>query len=129
MLNKKQNINPKTLDRIAITSSILCAFHCAILPIIITASAWTGLQYLRNPLIELCFIILGIILFYVSIWRNMKRHNSKSVMVFAILGVVSLIASRFGIFDRFEVYLTCIGSFFLICAHVKNIKCANTQSK
>ena len=127
-MNKKYSITNRTLDRIAIASSILCAFHCAILPILITVSAWAGLQYFRNPLIEWGFIILGITLFYVSIWRNLKRHNSKAIKVFAILGVVFLIASRFKVVSNFEVYLTCLGSFFLVCAHLKNIKCLRSKN-
>lgn len=121
-MNKKYNITNTTLDKIAIISSILCAFHCAILPIIIATSTWIGLQQLKNPVIEWFFILLGLVLFYLSIFRNMNKHKSKSIIFYGFLGAVFLIISRFKIVEEVEVYVTCIGTFFLVYAHIKNIR-------
>lgn len=123
-MNKKYNISSKALDKIAITSSILCAFHCAILPIIIAASSWVGFQQLKNPIVEWFFIILGLILFYFSIIRKKTKSKPKNIIVLGVVGAFFLILSRFGIVEEIEVYLTCLGTFFLVLAHINNIKCA-----
>ena len=123
-MNKKYNISTKSLDKIAIVSSILCAFHCAILPIIIATSGWFGLQFLKNPVVEFIFIIVGIILFYTSILRNLKKQNPKTILIYGLTGACALILSKFSFFEKIEVWLTAIGAFFLVLAHYKNLKCS-----
>lgn len=123
-MNKKYNISSKTIDKIAITSSILCAIHCAILPLIITASTWVGFQQLKNPMIEWVFIILGLILFYFSIFRKKKTYKSKNIIIYGIIASSFLIISRFTFVKEVEIYFTLAGTFCLVYVHFKNLNCA-----
>lgn len=122
-MNKKYNISTKLLDKLAITSSLLCAFHCAIFPTLIVTSGWVGLQFIKNPIIEFTFIILGIALFYSSIISNLKKKNSKRILFYGIVGALFLILSRFSFVAKVEVLLTVTGAFLLVIAHYKNLKC------
>jgi hypothetical protein len=112
----------KILDRIAIATSLCCALHCALVPILLTITALSGLQFLRNPLIEWCLIILGFILAYLSLNSSLKQHQNHTPKNMSIIGVSFLVLSRLNIVGSMEVVFTCLGSLFLIIAHFKNIQ-------
>lgn len=112
----------KILDKIAIFSALCCAIHCAVLPILLTITALSGLQFLKNPLIEWSLIILGCILAFISLKPSLKRHQDHTPKNMAILGIALLTLSRFPVLGSIEVVLTCLGSLFLIIAHLKNLQ-------
>lgn len=112
----------KILDKIAIVSALCCAIHCALVPILLTITALSGLQFLKNPLIEWCLIALGFVLAFVSLRSSLRLHQNHTPKNMAIIGIVLLIFSRLHISDTIELISTCLGSLFLIVAHLKNIQ-------
>lgn len=60
-------IRNNTIDIIAFTSSIICAIHCAAIPIVLSFSSLSSLHFLENPYIEWTFIALGVIFVFMSL--------------------------------------------------------------
>lgn len=110
------------LDRIAVVTALCCAVHCALIPILFTITAISGLQFLRNPIIEWCLIAFGLVLAIVSLRPSLKQHHNHTPKNMAIIGASLLILSRLPFVGNMEVVCTCLGSLFLIIAHVKNIQ-------
>ena len=111
----------KILDKVAIISAMCCALHCALLPALLTITALSGLQFLRNPLIEWCLIILGCILAFISLRPSLRKHQNHTPKNMAIIGITMLVISRLPFVGSLEVVLTCLGSLFLIVAHFQEL--------
>ncbi|HEY2583370.1 MAG TPA: MerC domain-containing protein, partial [Mucilaginibacter sp.] len=48
------------LDNVGMTASVLCAIHCALVPLLITSLPLLGLGFLANPWLEWSMIILAL---------------------------------------------------------------------
>jgi len=112
----------KTVDKIAIISSLCCALHCTLLPVLFGLTTWAGLAIFRNPWIEYGFIFSSILLAYFSFSKSLKKHRNHSPARMAIIGIIILLISRIELLHDFESILIVFGTLFLVVAHIKNIK-------
>lgn len=110
-----------TIDIIALTSSLICAIHCAAIPIIISFSSLSSLHFLGNPYIEWTFIGLGVIFVFVSLWPSYKKvHFNKKPLIFAAIGFGFIALGRLHLTDLWEVSNTVIGASLVSVAHYIN---------
>ncbi len=122
------NIKNKTIDVIAITSSIICAIHCAAIPIVLSFSSLSSLHFLENPYIEWTFILLGIVFVFVSLWPSYKKtHGSRKPLIFAFFGFALIAIGRLDFTELWEVSNTVIGATLVSIAHYFNWKILKTQ--
>ncbi len=112
----------KLFDKIAIVSALCCALHCALLPLLLAFTALNSLQFLENPLIEWGFITLGFLFAYASLKPSLKRHKDHTPKNMAIIGLILIVLSRLDFLENMEIVITCLGSIFLIIAHLKNLQ-------
>jgi len=110
-------------DFLGFVASMLCAIHCAALPLILTFSALSGLSFLANHAIEFVFLGISAIL---AVWSLIpsykhKHHNARPLQIVA-LGFVFLISSRFLPHGFTEHFMTAIGGFIVAVAHITNWK-------
>lgn len=119
----------RLIDKIAITSSICCALHCALVPLFLGIFAWAGIQFLENPYIEWGFIFIGILLAAISLGSSVRKHKNHTPIRMAILGGVILLLSRLELSEPLEIFSTCLGSLFLLVSHLKNIKAFNVYER
>ncbi len=108
-------------DFLGFLASMLCAVHCAALPLILTFSTLSGLTFLASHTIEFVFIGISAIL---ATWSlipayQSHHHNIKPLAIVAI-GFILLIASRFFPHGFTEHFITAIGGCFIAVAHITN---------
>jgi len=112
-------------DRLAITTSTLCALHCAFLPIIITLfpvtlSALSGGDEFFHQVLALTVIPMSA----VALLMGCKQHQDKAVLLLGLTGVVSLIFLAFyghAMFGELgERVGTVLSSLLIIIAHLRN---------
>ena len=116
-------IKNNTIDIIASTSSIICAIHCAVIPILLSFSSLSSLHFLANPYIEWTFIGLAILFVFVSLWPSYRNIHSKiKPMVFALAGFVLIALGRFDVSELWEVMNTVSGALLVSAAHFINWK-------
>ena len=116
-------IKTPTYDIIALTSSLICAIHCAAVPIVLSFSSLSGLHFLHNPLIEWSFIGLGLVFVFVSLWPSYKKahHSSKPLFIAAIgFGLIAL--GRLDLSEAWEIVNTVGGALMVSVAHFINWK-------
>jgi hypothetical protein len=116
-------IKTPTYDIIALTSSLICAIHCAAVPIVLSFSSLSGLHFLHNPLIEWSFIGLGLVFVFVSLWPSYKKahHSSKPLFIAAIgFGLIAL--GRLDLNGAWELVNTVGGALMVSVAHFVNWK-------
>lgn len=110
-------------DIIALTSSFLCAVHCAFVPIALSFSSLGSLTFLTNPWIELVFIAMGLVLVAVSLYPSYKKvHRNTFPVKLAFVGFICIALSRLDINELWEPFFTVIGAAIVAYSHYKNWK-------
>ncbi len=114
-------IKNNSIDIIALTSSLICAMHCAAIPILLSFSSLSSLHFLGDPYIEWTFIVLGILFVFVSLWPSYKKHHRKIKPLFcASLGFALIALGRFEFTELWEICNTVIGALLVSVAHYFN---------
>ncbi|WP_231491835.1 MerC domain-containing protein [Pedobacter sp. Leaf170] len=116
----KTSIN---LDSLGITASVLCAIHCALVPLLITFLPLWGLSFLANEWVEISMILVSLIL---GIWSlsisYRKEHRKIYPTVILVLGFALIAAGHFSGYDFLEPILIPIGGIVIATAHFINLK-------
>lgn len=109
------------LDAIGMMASILCAIHCAALPLLLSLSTLASLHFLANPWIEYSVIILSLFLALVSFVPAFKRHHGKFLpLVLLGLGFILIGMGQFGFYELNEIAFTISGASVIAMAHAVN---------
>lgn len=116
-------IKNNTIDLIALSSSLICAIHCAAIPIVLSFSSLSSLHFLENPIIEWTFIGCGLIFVLVSLWPSYKKvHHQTRPLLIAALGFVCIAMGRLNLTELWEIINTVIGASLVSLAHYINWK-------
>jgi hypothetical protein len=76
------------LDKFGTTSSIVCALHCALLPIVISILPALGLGFIAWSGLEWAFVIFASLLGLFSLWIGYQRHRVYRALLFLIPGLI-----------------------------------------
>ncbi len=76
------------LDKFGTTSSIVCALHCALLPIVISILPALGLGFMAWSGFEWAFVIFASLLGLFSLWIGYQRHRVYRALLFLIPGLL-----------------------------------------
>lgn len=111
------------LDSIGMTASVLCAIHCAVVPIIITSLPLLGLGFLSNPWFEWSMITFALTIGVCAIGITyIRRRHSLLPMFLLIAGFTIIIAGHMFITSWHEAIIVPIGGLLIAAAHFANYK-------
>jgi hypothetical protein len=111
------------LDNAGMTASILCAIHCAIVPLLITMLPLAGLGFLANPLIEWSMIIFALCVGTYAIGLSYFRtHHKPLPAILLITGFLVIIAGHVFVHDWHEAIVVPIGGFLIATSHFFNYR-------
>jgi hypothetical protein len=77
------------LDRIGATGSVLCAAHCAVLPLLLVVAPAIGAGF-ANPVFEIGFIAFASALGLASLVLGYRRHRAGRALMFLVPGIALL---------------------------------------
>ena len=63
------------IDTWGATASFLCAIHCALVPLILSFGLLGGVSFLADPIWDVLFIGLAIILAGISLLEGYRKHH------------------------------------------------------
>lgn len=110
-------------DSAGMTASILCAIHCAIVPVLITVLPLAGLGFLANPLIEWSMIGLAIIIGSYAIGLSyVKVHRKKLPLVLLMAGFLVIILGHIFTQGWREAIVVPIGGLLITASHFANYR-------
>jgi phosphoglycerol transferase MdoB-like AlkP superfamily enzyme len=119
----RPNKNSSKLDNIGMTASLLCAVHCAIVPLLITSLPLVGLGFLANPFIEWSMIIFALCIGVYAIGLSYFRiHHKRLPMALLITGFLIIIAGHLFITSWKEAIIVPIGGLLIAAAHFVNFR-------
>ena len=116
----------KVSDKVSIGISLLCVMHCLLFPLFLILSSNYLTLFLNNELFHytLLFLVVPLSLFALTI--GLKNHNSFNIFIFGFIGIIFLLSALFFdikiLFVSSEIFLTILGSSFLMIAHYKNFQ-------
>lgn len=119
--------NKGVLDIISIGTSLLCLIHCLLLPVFLTSLPFLGIEILENKWLELLTITVTIIIGGLAIYRGYKKFHRNKIVVFLFLtGGALLLLANMTLNRYFEFGVKLSGAFFVVLAHIKNLKTCST---
>ena len=114
-------------DAFGIATSIACAIHCALLPIIVSSLPIFGINIIHNLVFEWGMIALAFVVGSYSLFHGYIKHHRTStpVMIFTA-GFIFLVLKQF--FAGCEYLFLSIAVILIISAHFYNYRLCH-QSK
>ena len=109
------------LDALGVTTSILCAIHCAILPLLMASLPILGINILHNSFFEYGMIALAFLIGTLALWHGFRRHHRRLTPWFLFVGgMLFLIAKE--LWPNFELGLLPFAVLLIIGAHLLNYR-------
>lgn len=111
------------LDNVGMTASLLCAIHCAIVPLLITVLPLAGLGFLANPLIEWSMIIFALVVGSYAIGLSYVHTHHKALPVLLLIaGFVIIIIGHVFVRGWHEALVVPVGGLTIATAHFFNFR-------
>jgi hypothetical protein len=106
-------------DALGISASIICAIHCALLPVLLTSLSVFGVNIIENIFFEFGMIILSLIIGIVSLSHGFKKHHHNFLPItLFIFGITFLIFKEIWRFWQFPFLFLAV--FLIIISHFIN---------
>lgn len=121
-------------DGLGIFTSLACAIHCAILPLVATSLPLFGINIIHNSYFEWAMIAVAFVVGGYSLFHGYIRHHRLTgpVLLF-VLGFIFLLLKQ--AFHAYEIYFLIPAVLLIIGAHYYNyklctaIKCSSPHHK
>ncbi|MFT3682062.1 MAG: MerC domain-containing protein [Ferruginibacter sp.] len=108
-------------DLVGIGTSLLCAVHCALLPLLMTSLPLFGVNIIHNMAFEWTMIAIAFVVGnYALVHGYIKHHRSPvPIMIFAA-GFILLLFKQF--FHEIENWLLIPAVILIVSAHFYNYR-------
>jgi hypothetical protein len=108
-------------DALGIGTSVACAIHCAVLPVLMTTLPIFGINIIHNLFFEWGMIALAFVVGSYSLFHGyVKHHRSPAPVLIFSFGFIFLILKQF--FTLYEIPFLIIAVAFIIGAHFYNYR-------
>ncbi len=121
-------------DAMGIATSVACAIHCALLPVLMSTLPVFGINIIHNAFFEWGMIVLAFVVGSYSLFHGyVKHHRSFLPVLIFTTGFIFLVLKQFSTF--YEYWFLAIAVLLIISAHYYNYrlchksKCASPHHK
>jgi hypothetical protein len=110
---------------LGISTSIICAIHCALAPLLMSSLPLFGVNIIENVWVELLLLGSAFLIGIISLWHGYKKHHHTitPLMLFST-GMLLFFIHQFTDNDYSVLILVIPGVVAIIAAHMLNyVKC------
>ncbi len=108
-------------DALGITTSLACAIHCALLPLVLTSLPLFGINIIHNLTFEYGMIIFAFLIGFYSLYHgNKKHHHSWTPIIIFSFGIAFLFAKQ--IWHHLEILFLIPAVLLIVSGHVLNFR-------
>ena len=108
-------------NALGLSAGVICAIHCALLPLFISSLPLFGIELLNNIYFELAMILIAVLIGTFSLWHGYKRHHHHLLPLYLFYaGIVLLVLHQF--FTDAKLLFVVPSSLFIISAYYLNWK-------
>ena len=106
-------------DALGITTSLLCAIHCALLPLLVASLPVLGINIIHNQLFEFGMIGLAFLIGTWALWHGFRYHHGRIIpWLLFVTGISLLIAKQ--VWHSYELAILPFAVVLVVAAHVVN---------
>ena len=119
------------VDRVGAFASMLCAIHCALLPLIFGVLPALGLGFLAGHVFEQVFVSFAIVLASISLLFGLRRHGSYRAFLFLVPGILLLVVGVLSGVDHanpWHATVVSIGGTLIALSHLINLRLTHVHS-
>ena len=84
----------KNLDKIGFISSLICAIHCSIMPLLILVLPIFSLSMIVNEMFEWIFLAFSLLIGLFNLCFGYKKHKSYKALIVLTIGLILIVIGR-----------------------------------
>ena len=108
-------------DAIGITTTVACAIHCAVLPLLLTSLPLFGINIVNNLAFEVFMIALAFVIGGYSLYHGVLRHHHKWMpLLIFFSGAILLILKQ--VYHAYAYYFLLPAVLMIVSAHLLNYR-------
>lgn len=117
-------------DVLGATASLLCAIHCALVPLVMTFGVLSGASFIADPLYDILFIGASMILASIALVNGYKNHHQRWYpLITALAGFASIFMGHLLFHNLVGDVMSVAGGIAIALAHILNFKACRTCRK
>ena len=114
-------------DWLGIGASVICAIHCALLPLLLTSLPLFGINIIHHLGFELGMIALALVIGSYSMYHGYKKHHHRlTPWLLFLLGGGFLILKQ--LFPDYQLLLLVPAVALIINAHLLNVRSCRSHN-
>jgi hypothetical protein len=108
-------------DVMGITASVLCAIHCAILPLAVASLPILGVNIIHNAYFEYGMIFFAFLIGAWALLHGFRRHHGRPAPLLLFTGGLMLLVAK-QIWHDHELQILPFAVLLIVGAHVANYR-------
>ena len=108
-------------DALGITTSVACAIHCAVLPLLLSSLPVFGFDIIQNAFFEYTMILLAFVVGAYALSHGFRKHHQR-LLPLAIFGVGILFLLAKQVWHNLHIWLLIPAVIAIISAHYINYR-------
>ena len=114
-------------DWLGIGASVICAIHCALLPLLLTSLPLFGINIIHHLGFELGMIALALVIGSYSMYHGYKKHHHRlTPWLLFLLGGGFLVLKQ--LFPDYQLLLLVPAGALIIYAHLLNVRSCRSHN-
>lgn len=108
-------------DAVGISTSILCAIHCAVLPLAVATLPVFGVNIVHNAVFEYSMIGMAFVIGTWALWHGFCHHHRRLTPWFLFVGGIMLLVAK-QVWHSYEFRILPFAVLLIISAHLLNLR-------
>lgn len=108
-------------DALGITTSLACAIHCAILPLVLTSLPVFGVNIIHNYVFEYFMIFLAFVVGIYALYHGYKKHHHSLLPAILFSAGISMLILK-ELFHQYHLWLLIPAVLLIVVAHYLNYR-------
>lgn len=108
-------------DALGVGTSLACAIHCAVLPVVLTSLPIFGINIIENNKFEYCMIFFACAIGMYALSHGYRKHHQRArpLLLFAA-GMLLLFAKQY--WHHYELWILPFSVAAIVSAHFVNFR-------
>ena len=108
---------------LGISASLICAIHCALMPLLVTSLPLFGVNLIENIWVEISLLVFAFVVGFYSLWHGYRKHHHRIVtLLIFTAGITLFVVHQFVEVPYYGITLILPGVFAVLTAHYLNYR-------
>ena len=108
---------------LGISASLICAIHCALMPLLVTSLPLFGVNLIENIWVEVSLLVFAFVVGFYSLWHGYKKHHHRIVtLLIFTAGITLFVVHQFVEVPYYGITLILPGVISVLSAHFLNYR-------